>query len=126
MQPVIIELPLPHDSLHPNARVHWREKAKHTKIARELAALVARSIYTGKPFKQACYRLVFWLPRKRDYDGLNAWLKAYLDGLQGIVVVNDSDLRPMGIERFSGKECDGKRGVRITIWEEAESYFVRD
>ncbi len=120
---ITIDLPLPPADLHPNGRTHWAKKAKLTKDARTLAYLTARSSAPKQPLARACYSLEFWLPRKRDYDGLGAWVKAFLDGCQDArIVANDSELRPAGIVRHSGlKQTKGKSGVRITIWEESEA-----
>jgi crossover junction endodeoxyribonuclease RusA len=117
---IIIDLPLPPDCLHPNARVHWAQRAKATKQCRELACLMARQVRPKKPFKAANYRLTFWLARKRDYDGLQSFCKAYVDGLQdGGIIENDSEFRPAGIVRYSGKkQTGGKIGVRFEIFPE--------
>lgn len=119
MEPIVIDLPLPPDCLHPNSRPHWAQKAKATKACREMACIVGRTKRPPKPFMRADYRLTFWLKRKRDYDGLISFCKAYLDGLQDAgIIANDSEFRPAGIERFSGKkQTGGKTGVRIEIWE---------
>lgn len=120
MNPIIIDLPLPPDCLHPNARPNRWGKAKAVKETREQARLVAEQHKPATPLKMACYRLVFRLPRKRDYDGLGAWVKAQIDGIVDAgVLVSDADFRPMGIERFSGaKQTGGKHGVRFVIWDE--------
>ncbi len=122
MNPITIDLPLPPDCLHPNARPNRWGKAKAVKQTREHACLIARQFRPKKPLVKACYRLIFRLPRKRDYDGLGAWVKAQIDGLVDAgILVDDSDFRPMGIERFSGqKETGGKFGVRFVIWPEGE------
>lgn len=119
-EPIVIDLPLPPDCLHPNARCHWRAKAKATKATRELACMVARTVRPNKPLKSARYKLTFWLARKRDYDGLVSWTKAMADGIcDAGVLVNDADFRPDGIKRLSGKkQTGGKVGVRFEIWEE--------
>jgi hypothetical protein len=85
-----------------------------------MAALVARTARPKTPWLHACYKLTFNLPRKRDYDGLGAWVKAYIDGLvDGGILKNDSEFRPAGIVRYSGqKQTGGKVGVRFEIWQE--------
>lgn len=120
MNPITIDLPLPPECLHPNARPNRWAKAKAVKESRALAAITCRNVYAGQPMRYACYRLIFRLPRKRDYDGLGAWVKAYIDGLADAgLLVNDIDFRPMGIERYSGKiATGGKHGVRFVIWPE--------
>lgn len=117
---VVIDLPLPPDCLHPNSRPHWRAKAKAVKAYRELACVVAKTKRPKTPLRSASYKLTFWLARKRDYDGLLSWVKAAIDALQDAgVLVNDSDFRPAGIERFSGKkQTGGKQGLRFEIFAE--------
>ena len=120
MNPIIIDLPLPPDCLHPNARPNLWDKAKAVKATRSHARIIGKQFAPKEPMEHACYRLIFWLPKKRDYDGLISWVKNYIDGFQDAgIIKNDSDFRPMGIERFSGnKETGGKRGVRFVIWQE--------
>lgn len=120
---IIIDLPLPSDLEHPNARPHFRAKAKAIANTRHIAYLIADSLKPKQPFRHACYRLTFWLQRKRDYDGLGAWVKAQIDGIVDAgVLVNDSEFRPVGIMRYSGRKAtNGKTGVRFEIWEEIGS-----
>lgn len=122
MNPIIIDLPLPPNDLHPNKRPHRFKKAKLVKETRAITRMMAKGKSNRPPLKFACYRLIFWLDRKRDYDGLGAWVKAQIDGLVDAgILIDDSEFRPMGIERFSGrKETGGKTGVRFVIWEEPQ------
>lgn len=117
---LIIDLPLPSDAEHPNARPHFRAKAKAINNTRGIAKLIAGQHKPPQPFPAACYRLTFWLPRKRDYDGLGAWVKAQIDGLVDAgILANDNEFRPVGIVRYSGaKKTGGKTGVRFEIWQE--------
>lgn len=119
---LVIDLPLPSDIEHPNARPHFRAKAKAVATTRGVAKLIASQVKPREPFKAACYRLTFWLARKRDYDGLLSWCKASIDGLVDAgILVDDSDFRPLGIVRYSGKkETAGKLGVRFEIWDESD------
>lgn len=118
---IVIDLPLPSETEHPNSRPHYRQKAAAVAATRGVAKLIASQVKPREPFKAAAYRLTFWLPRKRDYDGLGAWVKAQIDGIVDAgVLINDSDFRPIGIVRHSGqKETAGKRGVRFEIWDES-------
>lgn len=118
-KPIVIDLPLPPDCLHPNARPHWAAKARATKQYRWEAKLTAMSVRPKVPFDAATYKLTFWLKRKRDMDGLIAWVKAAIDGIADAGIIwNDSEFKPDGIERFSGqKETGGKIGVRFEIYE---------
>lgn len=91
---VFVTLPLPAKELSPNARVHWRVKAKHTKAAREQAHAMARS-FNRPMWKAATVKCVFTFgdTRRRDKDNLLASMKAYFDGLADAgVVENDSQL----------------------------------
>lgn len=121
LNPIVIELPLPSDLEHPNARPNRWAKAAAIKMTRFHTKSLASRYKPEKPLVKACYSLLFKLPRKRDYDGLGAWVKAQIDGLVDAgILANDDDFRPCGIERLSGKkETGGKYGVRFTIWEDA-------
>lgn len=97
---VFVSLPLPAKELSPNARVHWRVKAKHTKAARDYANAAARR-FNRPMWKAARVRCVFTFgdSRRRDKDNLLASMKAYFDGLADAgVVENDSQLTYEPIE----------------------------
>jgi crossover junction endodeoxyribonuclease RusA len=98
-----IELPWPPKALSPNARVHWAEKARKTKMARTLAwGLTAQLLGT---------KIRYWEPRdgeivlkvtleppmrggaRPDEDNVMASLKAYRDGIASALGVNDSRFR---------------------------------
>ena len=121
-EPIVIDLPLPPKVLHPNERPHWRAKAAATKRARWDARLAASTVRPAEPLVMACYKLEFRLPRKRDYDGLSSWCKAYFDGLvDGGILADDADFRPDGITRTSGRKATGgKYGVRILVYADEE------
>jgi Holliday junction resolvase RusA-like endonuclease len=97
---ISISVPLPAKELSPNARVHWRVKAKATKAARENA--FAAAIVHGKPmWKAASVLCVFTFKdkRSRDRDNLLSSLKAVFDGLADAgVVANDSALTYKPVE----------------------------
>lgn len=117
---VNIDLPLPPKEVHPNARCHWRPKAAATKRQRSAAAILARQATQfacyGFPWKAATVQATFYLPRSRDRDGLNSWLKASLDGLQDAgVIANDSGLTPLPPVQVTGKAARGRRGVELRI-----------
>lgn len=108
MTDVRIELPFPDRRLSPNARVHWREKAKVVADYRQECAWSAVAVYkkrTGwlsdlpvalKPPVRAVVTFVVPDRRKRDMDNLLASLKPAWDGLvdAGVLAGDDS-------ERFS-------------------------
>lgn len=90
---VTITLPLPNACLHPNARACWQQRMRSTKRARAGACLAAYQYRPRQPAKRLTIQPVFYLARKRDGDGLVAWLKAYLDGLQDAKLIeNDSGI----------------------------------
>ena len=101
-----LTLPLPPNVLHPNGRtrnVKWR--ASLVKKARSEAALVARMQAPAVPFKRAKVHATFYHPRERDDDGLIAWLKSYLDGLQDAgIIENDRGFTLLPPVQIMGKE----------------------
>ena len=118
MDEVVITLPLPPKSLHPNARPHHFKKARDTKSAREIAAMVARQHRSQDwPWGGASFQATFFLPRKNDDDNLAAWLKAYRDGIASAgVVVNDSRFVVLPVVQHTGnKNTGGRYRVVITL-----------
>ena len=104
-----IVLPLPHKHLSPNARPHWRAKAKATKAARwtsNLEALEAHGSCTPPKWKSATVliRAYFKDKRKRDKDNIQASCKAYFDGLADAGLIdNDSGLTHLPMEVYVDK-----------------------
>lgn len=88
-------LPWPSKDLSPNARVHWRDKAKATKAARQLAVVLA--FEAG--WRDACLppgRLHLWIdiyqaPGKKlpDDDNMLGRCKAYRDGIAQVLGIDD-------------------------------------
>lgn len=92
MTPLV--LPWPHRALHPNARVHWRAKAQHTRAARSEAFILARAAGWHKatlPEGRLHLWIDFYPPdkRRRDDDGLLASMKAARDGLADALGIDD-------------------------------------
>jgi len=93
---VIINLPSPPRSLHPNARTHWARKAKDAKQARVTAAWCAREAGIRKgdcDIPQALKVTITFSPpdnRRRDLDGMLSSSKNFLDGIADVVGVDDS------------------------------------
>ena len=89
-----MSLPWPNRALHPNARVHWRELAEHKKNARIIGRYLAieagakRQAFPERP----AVAITFNPPdnRRRDDDGIIASFKAYRDGIQDAIGVDDS------------------------------------
>lgn len=79
-----ITLTLPPADLSPNARVHWRRKARAVKAYRDQAYLEA--IQAGgrnARWADAVSEVAFYWPdgRQRDYDNASATLKPAWDGM---------------------------------------------
>lgn len=118
MNPIIIDLPLPPDCLHPNARPHWRAKAKATEAARSQAYYLARPLRPAVPFKKPEVSLDFYLKRTRDIDGLVAFCKAYFDGLEDAEIYEDDSHVELGhVRRHKAKDRQNKTGVIFTVRE---------
>ena len=112
---ITIELPLPHISLHPNSRPHYLNKARQTKKARAEAGFMAKQCRDAScPWKAAILHATFHMPRKRDDDGLVAWIKPLRDGLQDAgLVTNDSQIRVGNIEQVTGRSAGRKVVLRL-------------
>jgi len=94
--PIEITLPLPHRTLSPNARCHWRKKAAHTKAARNAARLMALAAVPEKRRGDfSTYSLAFHFPdaRRRDDDNAAASCKAYRDVIAEALGMDDYSLR---------------------------------
>ena len=96
MNTLTITLPLPPKHLSPNARPHWRAKAKATKAYRITAGLTAAGILTGQHdprpmWKSATVqvRAFYRDARRRDKDNILASLKAAFDGLKDAGLIED-------------------------------------
>ena len=101
--------PWPSADLSPNARVHWAQRSRAVKKARDygwgmtLAAMPALGIQRaswGFPIT-AEYTFHPEIDRKRDDDGLIGRMKSYRDGIARALGVDDS--------RFSAEVVRGER-----------------
>lgn len=118
---ITITVPLPPEGLHSNARVHWRTKARLTAKYRNECAIAARAAvdYWELPpcWKLAECECTFYMPRRRDTDGLIAWMKSAFDGLQGMIIQTDSGLIHGSPKQITGKAANGERKVELRISE---------
>jgi hypothetical protein len=98
----VIELPWPPKALSPNAREHWAEKARKTKMARTLAwGLTAKELGAKlrdyQPEGEILLRYQFQPPMRGgaipDEDNVMASLKAYRDGIASALGVDDKRFR---------------------------------
>ena len=87
-----VTLPWPPKELSPNARLHWSRLAKAKKAYRAECALQARMQGVGSAGVQNLHvSLVFYPPTRRafDLDNALARMKSGLDGLAGVLGVDD-------------------------------------
>lgn len=112
---MILTLPLPPEVLHPNGRTKKpMYRAKMIRKTRGETAFVARQHAPSQPFETATVQATFYLPRRRDGDGLNAWIKAVLDGLQDAgIVANDSGVTLLPPLQVTGKNVERRLELRI-------------
>lgn len=92
----IISLPWPDSRLSPNARTHWRAKAKVAKTARTAAFYLVRSACVEAPGEGVVHLSITFFPpdrRGRDMDNAIASMKPHLDGLADALKVNDNRFR---------------------------------
>ena len=87
-------LPWPDRKLSPNARVHWAQKSKAAKVARNTALALSWDAF-GKVVDwegDVHVQLDFYPPSKRRYDLDNAIaaMKSSLDGIADALSVDDS------------------------------------
>lgn len=121
-------LPWPDRALHPNARVHWAKKSSVTKAARGAAKLKAieagwQNLAKRLPSEGRLYVHIDGYPRirrNRDRDGLQASLKAALDGIAEAMDVNDTRFFPITDVRDELRPPFGEVRIRITTSMEAE------
>jgi len=117
---VTIVLPLPSKYLHPNKTPRTRKghiiKARLTRERRALCkALASAQALDSIPWEAATTQAHFFFEvnRKRDRDGLNAWLKATWDGIADAGVVKDDvDFIPLPPKSDIDKDCPR---VEVTI-----------
>jgi len=114
-QPITLELPLPPRVLHPNARTKsYGYRVAKTKEARDTAAFIASRNRPPQPFQRATIQATFYVAKQHDGQNLNSWIKAAVDGLQGICITNDRDITLLPPEQVTGVPV-GQRRVVLTI-----------
>ena len=90
-----LALPWPSKDLSPNARVHWRKRAKAAADARALAKLAARATGwrpgTDLPEGRLHLWIDFYPPTRRlpDDDNMLARVKPYRDGIADALGIDD-------------------------------------
>ena len=119
MTEIRVRLPLPSPRLSPNARAHWRSKARDVKsyrLAAEFYGLIALQ-KTGDPgaWTSADVQATFHHPtrRQRDADNLLASLKAAFDGFADAgIVSNDRALTHLPVLQMLDRN-DPRVEIRI-------------
>lgn len=114
----MIELPWPPKELSPNARVHFHDKAKATKVYRDGAYWLTKTAYSRGELMlselpaegEVILRCEFHPPdkRRRDLDGMFSSIKAGLDGIADSLEVND---HRFGFQIHRREPCKGGRVV---------------
>lgn len=125
---VTVVLPLPPTPLSPNARVHWAQKARATKLYRRDARML--TIAAGGRnlrWRRAVARATFYWPclRRRDVGNAEAMLKPVFDGMvdAGLLVDDNAGVLTHAATQFKVDPRDprveilvfpvtGKRGFR--------------
>lgn len=89
---IVLTLPLPPKELSPNARVHWRKKARIVKAYRKHANWTAWYQST-KGLQRARIEFDFYFAtnRRRDKDNLIASMKPAMDGFADAGVVRNDN-----------------------------------
>lgn len=116
----MIILPWPDKALSPNSRVHWGQKAKAAKVARQRGKWEAMCAdFNTDTFKGYDGKLHLWIDyyaKTRNYPDADNCLsasKAYLDGIADALGIND---RRFVHHPFVKDETEkgGKVVIRIT------------
>lgn len=90
---MIVTLPWPPKELSVNSRVHFRERAKHTKVYRESAYWLTRKAFVAS-LPDTILIAITWHPpdrRRYDLDGLLSRSKCQIDGFSDAIERNDYD-----------------------------------
>ncbi len=111
----------PPREVSPNARVHWRVKARHTKAYRETAYLATVAV-TRAPFAGDGPIVVnvtyAWEKGRQRMDDDNAWslFKAGRDGIADALGVNDKAFRCGEVEQV--RDPEGRGFTVVELWQE--------
>lgn len=91
-----VDLPWPPRVLHPNARVHWGQRARSAKKARADAAWAARAAGIKKSTASGLHVTAVFTPpdaRVRDEADMLSNIKAALDGISDATGIDDSKFK---------------------------------
>lgn len=116
---LVIELPaLPH--LQSGTWGHWARRRKHDKQWREWVGLTARAMgLPPAPLARAHVKVVRFSSVQPDADNQVAAAKPLIDGLIGLVIVDDS---PMHITReYDWFRAPPRQGKTVVVVEERQA-----
>lgn len=88
--------PWPNSQLSPNARVHWAQKAKAAKAAKNIGFYAAKEAKAAVDWDGVIHVFITFYPpdrRARDDDNLIASFKNCRDGIAMALGVNDKRFR---------------------------------
>lgn len=93
-----VNIPMvPHPSLSPNARVHWRTRHRHAKEARSAAyyCMCNANVELWEPVLPLTLHVVVTWPNRRylrDDDNLWQGVKPFRDGIADALGIDDSNI----------------------------------
>ena len=109
-----ITLPWPAPALRSNERVHWAEKARATKDARNHAWAVAMETPRIECVPDATIFIEYYPPsRREDVHNVPASLKAYIDGIADAMGCDDKGFTVDYPTQWAGVSKPGKVVFRI-------------
>lgn len=117
-----VELPWPDSSLSPNSRPHWAKKAKATKTAKGVAAVLTRVEVVTRPKWPRVFLEWTFHPKTAnavDKDNCIASCKAYHDGIAIALGIDDSLFETtyhIGQVVKGGKVVVTIKPIEITAW----------
>lgn len=117
METITLTLPLPPEVLHPNGRTkkHGYRAAMVRKTREESCWVARHRVLSTCPWDKASVQLVYYMPRRRDEDGLIAWAKSSQDGIADAgIIANDSGFTVLPPQQVTGKKAGRKLVVIIT------------
>ena len=102
-----------------NQRIHWATKARHTKVIRDMANIMALAARPPKMPAATCEVVVKWsnLKRIRDAHNLQPTVKAAIDGIVGDygLLPTDSDQHLKALTFTSTDEVHSTPGVAVYL-----------
>jgi len=116
----VIQLAISRDVvLTSNQRKHWATKARHTKVIRDMAYVIALHERPQKMQAATCEAVIKWpkLSRTRDSHNLQPTVKAALDGVIGDygLLPDDSDKYLQALTFTSAEDTHDIPGVACFV-----------